>query len=350
MSGSDVTKEGLRNVRPGREATTGVVAGRDLEPGDGARASRSGSRRRSGGEQPMVPKAEFRSYYGQPILNEPTWKSPDIPGYLYCGGLAGAASVLAAGAEATGRPGLARWSKLGAAGAVGLGMVGLVHDLGKPSRFLNMLRVFKPTSPMSVGSWLLAGYVPAAGAAALAALTGRFRLLGAAGTAAAAALGPAVASYTGALLASTAVPAWHEGYRELPFVFAGSAAMAAGGLGLLAAPVAENGPAARLAAAGAAGDLIGMTLLGHREGMVAEPYSAGRPGAILKAGKALSIAGAAGALIGRRSRPLAALSGLALLAGSACTKWGVFEAGRESARDPRYTVVPQRERLGRRPA
>lgn len=307
----------------------------------------SGTGRRSGGEQPMVPKAKFGSYYGQPIINQPTWKSPDIPGYLYLGGLAGTASVLGAGASLTHRPGLARWSKLGAAGAIGLGMAGLVHDLGRPSRFLNMLRVFKPTSPMSVGSWLLAGYVPAAGAAALHALTGRCRVLGTVGTTTAAVLGPAVAAYTGALLSDTAVPAWHDGYRELPFVFAGSGAMAAGGLGLVLSPAPENGPAARLAAVGALGDLAGMKLLEQREGMVAEPYSTGRSGAIVKAGKALALAGAAGALLGRHSRPVAALSGLALLAGSACTKWGVFEAGKASAKDPRYTVVPQRERMAK---
>ncbi|MGB8650573.1 MAG: polysulfide reductase, partial [Mycobacteriales bacterium] len=55
--------------------------------------------------------------------------------------------------------------------------------------------------------------------------------------------------------------------------------------------------------------------------------------------------GAATALGARRSRLLAAVSGAALLAGSACTRFGVFEAGQQSARDPRYAVVPQRERV-----
>ncbi|WTI72054.1 polysulfide reductase NrfD [Streptomyces sp. NBC_00728] len=57
--------------------------------------------------------------------------------------------------------------------AVSLSAAALIHDLGRPGRFANMLRVFKPTSPMSMGSWLLSAYGPAAGAAALSAVTGR---------------------------------------------------------------------------------------------------------------------------------------------------------------------------------
>ena len=70
---------------------------------------------------------------------------------------------------------------------------------------------------------------------------------GAAATAGAAVLGPGLASYTAALITDTAVPAWHDGHREMPFVFAGSAAMAAGGFGLLAAPLGESQPARNLA-------------------------------------------------------------------------------------------------------
>lgn len=82
----------------------------------------------------------------------------------------------------------------------------------------------------------------------------------------------------------------------------------------------------------------------HRVGMVAEPYSHGRGGGYIKAGTALAIAGAAGAAVGRRNRVVAALSGSALLASSAATRWGIFHAGLASAADPKYTVVPQRQR------
>jgi hypothetical protein len=81
-------------------------------------------------------------------------------------------------------------------------------------------------------------------------------------------------------------------------------------------------------------------------GITAEPLHAGPAGRMLRAGKALTVAGALGAaLLGRRSRLAAALSGAALLGGSACTRFAIFEAGQASARDPRYTVVPQRQRL-----
>ncbi|GAB3893102.1 hypothetical protein GCM10029964_069340 [Kibdelosporangium lantanae] len=122
-------------------------------------------------ERPMVPKPEFTSYYGKPIINGPVWRAPDIPGYLFLGGLAGASSLLAAGAQVTGRSSVV--PKTVAFGGISLSLVALVHDLGRPARFVNMLRVFKPTSPMNVGSWILAGYGPLAGAAAASALTGK---------------------------------------------------------------------------------------------------------------------------------------------------------------------------------
>ncbi|GEK01797.1 polysulfide reductase NrfD [Streptomyces sp. ATE26] len=334
MSGSDVTRHGVRRAWPGREALTGARAGRRR-------------RRRGRGEQPMVPEAEFSSYYGKPVLNKPTWKALDIAGYLYLGGLAGASSLLAAGAQLGGRPALARPAKLGAAGAISLSLAALVHDLGRPARFLNMLRVFKPTSPMSVGSWVLSAYAPLTLAAAAADVAGRYRLAGSAATAGAAVLGPAVATYTAVLLSDTAVPSWHEGYRQLPYVFAGSAATAASGLALAAAPAGQAGPARRMAALGAALELGAFRLMKQRMGLAAEPYEQGRPQRLLRAAEALTAGGAALALLsGRvRDRRLGLVAGAALLTGSAALRFGVFQAGVASAEDPKYTVVPQRERL-----
>ena len=120
----------------------------------------------------MVPAATFDSYYGKPVLNSPVWEPRDIAGYLFLGGLAGASSALGAGAHAN-RPDRAGPGEQGGgrAGRALVSLAALVHDLGRPSRFLNMLRVFKVTSPMSVGSWLLAGYVPLAAVAAASAVT-----------------------------------------------------------------------------------------------------------------------------------------------------------------------------------
>jgi hypothetical protein len=299
----------------------------------------------------MVPPAEFTSYYGKPVINSPVWSSPDIPGYLFLGGLAGGSALLGAGAQLTGRPALATAAKTGAFGAGCLSTVALVHDLGRPERFLNMLRVVKVTSPMSIGSWLLAGFVPAAGVAAGCALTGRLPRIGAAATASSALLGPGVAAYTAALISDTAVPAWHDGHREMPFVFTGSAAMAAGGLGLLAAPLAQSAPARNLGLAGLAIEAAAYERMRSRMGiMVAEPYDTGRGGAYIRAGQVLSVLGAAGALLGRRNRAVSALSGAAFLAASAATRWGIFHAGLASASDPKYTVIPQRARLQARHA
>ncbi|HLB20861.1 MAG TPA: hypothetical protein VK605_02045, partial [Solirubrobacteraceae bacterium] len=163
------------------------------------------------------------------------------------------------------------------------------------------------------------------------------------------ALGAGVASYTAALIANTAVPAWHGGHRELPFLFVGSAASAAGGFGLLAAPAHESAPARRMAILGSAAELAAEQLLQRRLGMVAQALHEGRAGKRLKAAKALTAGGALGAAtLAERSRLSAALSGAALLAGSALTRFGLFEAGMASARDPKFTVEPQRERLRER--
>jgi DMSO reductase anchor subunit len=314
-----------------RDALTGVAAGR--------------RRRRGGAERPVVPEAGFTSYYGKPVIKPPTWRTLDIGGYLYLGGLAGASSVLAAGAELSGRHRLARVSQVGSFVAIAISGVALVHDLGRPERFLNMLRVFKFSSPMSVGSWLLTAYGPPCGAAAFSAVTGRLPRIGTAGAMAAALIGPGVAAYTGVLLADTAVPAWHEGHRELPYVFVSSAAVAAGGLGLLAAPLEETLPARRLAVAGSVAELLAAHRMRAGMGIVAEAYRTGRAGRLTRAAEALTAAGAVAAVLGWRNRWISAAAGVALLTASAFTRFGVFDAGMISASDPVYTVLPQRARL-----
>lgn len=310
----------------------------------------------------MVPEPEFRSYYDRAVIKKPVWKL-DIPAYFFLGGVAATSSALAAGADATGLPALRRAGRFGALGALLPSVFFLIHDLGRPARFANMLRVLRPSSPMSVGSWLLAAYGPAvataavgetipslAGTSATAGLArsraGRFasRAARPAGTAAAA-LAPAVATYTAVLVSDTAVPAWHDADPDLPFVFAGSSAAAGGGLAMLLTPAGQAAPARRAAVAGGVVDLAAARRMRSRMGLVGEPYSQGKAGRYLKAAEVLTGLGVAGAaVLARRGRAAAALPGLALLAGSACTRFAVFEAGLQSAADPRYTVVPQRHR------
>ncbi|MFF9687822.1 NrfD/PsrC family molybdoenzyme membrane anchor subunit [Streptomyces sp. NPDC014623] len=289
------------------------------------------------------------SYYGRPVVKAPSWAARDIAGYFFLGGLAGAGSVLAAGSHLTGRVTTATALKVSSLSAVTLSAAALVHDLGRPSRFPYMLRVFKPTSPMSMGSWLLSAYGPAAGAAALTAVTGRLPRTGVAATAAAALLGPVLATYTAVLAADTAVPAWHGAHRELPYLFAASATAAASGMALAAGPLHENAPARCAAVLAALADGAALRAVERRLGTVAVTYQEGRAGTLMRAARVLTAAGAVGAgLSGHRSRTAAAGAGLALLAGSACTRFGVFAAGIASAEDPAHTVGPQREAVERR--
>ena len=310
---------------------------------------------RPAGRAEAAPEAT-RSYYGRPVVKAPVWKR-DIAAYLFTGGLAAGSSLLAAGADLTGRDALRRGCRLTSLAALSASTWFLIHDLGRPSRFANMLRVFKPTSPMSMGTWILAAYGPMAGLAAASEMTallppgGVSRALPRAGRAAgvgAAALSPLLGTYTAVLLADTAIPAWHEAHRHLPFVFGGSALASGAGAGLLVAPPAQAGPARRLAVGGAAVELAATTLLEHRLGLQSEAYRAPGPARLLRLARRFTAAGAVAAVAGRRSRALSALGGASLLAGSVCTRFGVYQAGLVSAADPTYTVLPQRQRLDAR--
>ncbi len=277
----------------GRDGVLVSTPGREALTGQGGFRRRRGNGRGSRGERAMVPDATFTSYYGRPVVKPSPWTS-DIPAYLFLGGLAGGSSLLAAGADLTSRPALRRTGRLGALAGITVSFAALVHDLGKPSRFHHMLRVAKATSPMSVGTWILTVYGPMAG-------------------------------------------------------LAGAAAAAAGGLGMLGAPAAQAGPAIRMAIGGAVLDLVMEHKMDMAMGLVAEPLHSGPAGRLMRASKALTAGGALGAvLVGGRSRAAAAGCGAALLAGSVCTRFGIFHAGQQSARDPKYTVVPQRERIDAR--
>ncbi len=310
-------------------------------------------RRRRGDPNAVVPEAVFTSYYGRPIVKAAPWTA-DIPAYFFLGGVAAGSSAFAAGAAVTGRPALRRLTRLSALGAVTGSAYALIHDLGRPERFFMMLRVAKPTSPMSMGTWLLSLYGPAAGLAA----AGEFaellplprplkRLLGTlAGPAgwAAAGLAPALATYTGVLIADTATPAWKEAGGTITAAFAAGALASGAGIGLFA-PLEESGPARRLALASTAGEVGAVFRMERAAGLAGETFSQGRAGRFARAAETLLVGGGMLAALTRRSRIGSALAGTALLAGACCERFAVFEAGQASARDPKYTVVPQRERL-----
>jgi formate-dependent nitrite reductase membrane component NrfD len=297
----------------------------------------------------MAGDEEFASYYGNPIINKPVWRATDIAGYFFLGGLAGASSLVAAGAHITRRQDLARAMKVASTAAAGLSGAALVHDLGRPGRFFNMLRVFKPTSPMSVGSWLLVGYSPLSAVATWSAVTEQLPVLGATATFGAAALGSLVCTYTAALLSDTAVPAWHEGHKHMPFVFAASSASAAAGLGMVASPVAQTAPLRLLGPTSAVAELALIRLMKRDMGEAAGAFNESQKGHRYGiAATALTALGAGlAATLSRRRRSVSAVAGAALMAGSALTRFAIFEAGVVSAENPRYTVVPQKRRRDR---
>jgi len=295
-------------------------------------------------------RGELDSYYGRPILKEPVWK-PQVPCYFFTGGLAGASSVLSLAARAAGNERLARTALWIGVGAEVVSPALLVGDLGRPERFLNMLRVFKVTSPMSVGSWILAGSGTATAAEAACELFGIFPRLKLVPASAAALLGAPLATYTATLVSDTAIPVWHEARGELPFVFATSAAASAGAAAAMFVSPADAGPARRLAIAGAVAGNAAFALMEKRLGFVGEPYRQGAAGKLSKLAKSATLGGAwLLARRGRRSRGAAVAGGALVLAGEVARRWSVFRAGFQSARDPKYVVQPQRDRRSRNAA
>ena len=274
-----------------------------------------------------------------------TW---EIPVYFFTGGMAGASAGLAYLSGLRGNRELERRAWAVAVGAGGVSPALLISDLGRPGRFLNMLRVAKLTSPMSLGTWFLQVFGLATGVAAVNVWTGAFPRAARPAKAAAALLGLPVSTYTAVLIANTSIPVWHEARRTLPFVFAAGAAASAGAAAVAVTPARHAAPARRLAIGGAIAELATVLTMESALGEAGEPYrqeTAGRFGLL---GKALAVTG--GALVaarGARDRR-SALAGSALIAaGALAERWSVFRAGFQSAADPKYTVVPQRRRAGR---
>jgi formate-dependent nitrite reductase membrane component NrfD len=343
-----------------------------IEPTHGQGAASQAGRGRGGPGMaradggPQVPRARPTSYYGLPVLNGPVW-TWEVPAYFFAGGMAGAAAPLALAASLRGNDRLARAASIVALAGVAVSPPLLVADLGRPGRFLNMLRMFKVTSPMSVGAWILSAFAPAVAAGAARELVGALPAVGRAGQLSGAVLGPALSTYTAALLANTSVPAWHEARHELPFVFAGSSLASAGSAVSLLAPAGDAAPARRMAVGGALLSLTASQTMEHRLGPLAAPYRDGSAAAPARAAKALVAAGALAMAAGSLAQPRATLGrgrvrgratpapvravqaagALALLAGAVLERWAILAAGKDSAADPAATIGPQRARADR---
>jgi len=295
----------------------------------------------------MVPGERSRSYYGRGIINAPVW-TWEIPTYFFAGGLAGAASLITAAAQATGNTALAQAAGRIATGAALASPPLLISDLGRPERFHHMLRVLKPSSPMSLGSWLLAGFSTAqTGATALAEL-GRLPRLQRLAQAVAAALAPMMTTYTAVLISDTAVPVWHEARGQLPWLFAGGAVASAASACVLLVPDDDAGAVRRLAMVGCVSEVVVFEIMERHLGELAGPYDQHPAGTWSTAASTLTAVGAAllavSGRLGRLRRTANVAGALATLAGAFAERWAVFRAGEASADDPAHTVDPQRRR------
>ncbi len=294
-----------------------------------------------------LPAASASSgYYGLPLLKDPPWIWT-VPLYFFVGGAAGAAAIIAAVARWTrGDESLVRDARLVALAGGAISPVLLIADLGRPARFLNMLRVFKRQSPMSVGAWLLVAFNGATGSGAVLRLlnhsTERQLLKNAARAAsdaadvAAAVLGGGVATYTGVLIGVTAVPVWARNVRVLPFHFGVSGFASASCLLELAHDDSALHRIGWLTAA--AETLVGAALELDR-GRAQEPVKHGPSGRLVRIGGLLSGPGAlAIRALGGRSRAGRRLAAAVSLAGSIVTRFAWIQAGQQSAEDPRVPL------------
>lgn len=279
-------------------------------------------------------------YYGLPLLKRPVW-TWEIPVYFFVGGGAGAAAVVAVAARAAGEEDLARHARWIAAAGAAASPPLLIADLGRPERFLYMLRVFKRRSPMSVGAWTVVAFSTAAAGRALVDLLERrdgngapsrsrlpVRILGDAAEAVAAVSGAVMASYTGVLVGATVVPVWNRSVKVLPIHFAAS------GLATAVSALELLGHRHRaLNALGVAAAAVETAVGAHHEtspDRVYEPLKRGKSGAIVRTGGVLS--GPLPLLLrllgARRAAAVSALLG------SLLTRFGWLEAGKASADDP----------------
>ncbi len=343
-----------RNVNPRQGLLLGEAAGQEVKALTTAHPvprllttipSRSG------------PAEEAPSYYGVPALKAPVWL-PTIPVYFYVGGVAGAATVLGAAVELLDGHRLemlgrrCRW--IGMLGDMA-GTALLIQDLGRPKRFLNMLRVFRPTSPMNMGAWLLVGSGAMNTASVAGMLLGRLggpvEKLGNAASLLAGVLGMPLAGYTAVLLTNSAVPVWQGARRTLPLLFMASGMASAGSLleFLPEHSSRERKVVRRFGALGkvaelAAGFATERALSRSEE--VFRHLKHGKPGALWTAAKVLTGLSLALSLLPGRPRWKQVAAGVLSTAGALTVRYAFYAAGKASSKDPHATFVPQRQGLG----
>ncbi len=288
-------------------------------------------------------------YYQQPLLKEPQWTQL-IPFYFFVGGAAGSLGVIGSLADVVGgETKLAREARwLALAGSVLSGAL-LVTDLGRPSRFFNMLRVFKPQSTMSMGSWILSGFSLFAFSSSAADAMEYFRgpnlpihLLRGMGRAGSVMFGMPFHNYTGVLLATTAIPAWNARASSLPGHF-GMSGLQAGASILELMGHADSRALNWLGLLSASMEAWEKIDISASKSRALRPVKEGRSGVLISAGAWLSgpvplVLRASSVLLPGRRPTLRRLAACAGIAGSLFTRYGWVEAGKSSARDWRLAL------------
>jgi hypothetical protein len=316
----------------------GVVAGRGVDIAGGPIPRKLATASPSGGRP---------GYYGEPVVRPPVW-TWEIPVYFFVGGLAGMSAVIALIGLIFHQGDLTRTAMwIAAIGAI-LSPILLIMDLGRPRLFLNMLRVLKHQSPMSVGAWILFVFggcaVPGLIALELHAqqiFTGGFHqflqvvasllILGSAFW------GMFLATYTGVLLGATAIPAWFLHRTLLPIHFG------VAGLGSAAALLELLGH--RIAPLGALGFLAAGTetalwiwLEIDKHGKADRALRESGSGLLIRCGEILS--GPLALIL--RVANLVPLAGISFLLGALVSRFAWIAAGKMSARDPEAVFASQR--------
>ncbi|MFL6717238.1 MAG: NrfD/PsrC family molybdoenzyme membrane anchor subunit [Burkholderiaceae bacterium] len=297
-----------------------------------------------------VERYDGPSYYGQPAVKASNYGAL-VWSYTFIAGLSGAAQIIASVADLGGRSAHARMIRNGryiAVAGAAAGAALLVADLHTPQRWYNMLRIFRPTSPMSIGTGILSGFAGFSGLAALAQFFSRPgrrwpRRLARVAQVPAALTGAGMTFYTGALLAATSTPLWAAAPRLLSARFASSAmATAAAALSLAENQFGTSALDRLTALSAAAGSALSAAADANqaRQGLAgASDMDAGTAGEDALArhlGHTLPLACyCLGMLLPARRQRLSRVAALGVLAGGLLMRAAIFRAGNQSAREPR---------------
>ena len=344
-----VDDAGVELARPGwGDAGWSYIYGRDTGYADAEPAedeiAQANLRRRTG----ALPE----SVQG-PVLHRSVW-SWEVPIYFWFGGVASGAAFSALAADLAGDEWTARIARRVALAAVLPAPPLLVADLGRPGRFLNMLRIFKPRSPMNLGAWCLAGFSVTGAGAVAADLLGR-RRTGKGLGAVQALLGSYLGSYTGVLLATTAVPVWARSRTFLGPIFVATATATGAAttrLTLAAAGQPEDDPShvalAHVEAGAILAELILSTVNERRLGRAGAATSDGAPAVLFRAAKALVAGGLVLPPVARRrgaGRAAQNVASILYLAGGLAFRVAWVQAGRASALDDEAVALMARGRV-----